>query len=309
MSELVLILPSVRPPWLKARAPGGENYHEVRSLVEALQLHTVCQSAHCPNIGECWDQRTATFMIAGNVCTRRCGFCAVGKGAPLAMDWNEPDRVGQAAARLALEYVVVTSVNRDDQKDGGAELFARTIQAIRRYRQGCKVEVLIPDFQGSAEALQRVLDARPDVLNHNIETVARLYRPVRPGSRYERSLDLLERSKRWAPGTATKSGIMVGLGETVPEVEATLRDLRAHGVDLLTVGQYLRPSHQHLPIARYYTPDEFADLKKLAVSLGFEQVESGPLVRSSYQARRSYSEWLISRQALSPGQSLPCCVP
>ncbi len=287
MADLVVIQSSVapvRPPWLKARAPGGQNYHEVRSLVEALGLHTVCQSAHCPNIGECWEQRTATFMIAGNVCTRRCGFCAVQKGAPLPMDWDEPDRVGRAVARLGLEYAVVTSVNRDDRKDGGAELFARTIAAIRRHRPGCRVEVLIPDFQGSAEALRLVLDAAPDVLNHNVETVARLYGTVRPGSRYRRSLELLSRSKQWAPQTPTKSGIMVGLGEEWSELESTLRDLRAHQVDLLTIGQYLRPSPRHLPIARYYTPEEFAGLKELALGFGFRQAESGPLVRSSYHA-------------------------
>jgi lipoic acid synthetase len=283
ISEAVL----VRPPWLKARAPGGQNYHDVRDLVDRLGLHTVCQSAHCPNIGECWEQRTATFMIAGNVCTRRCGFCAVQKGAPLPLDLEEAERVAEAAAALRLDYAVVTSVNRDDRKDGGAELFARTIQAIRRQRPGCKVEVLIPDFQGSAAALRTVIEARPDVLNHNIETVERLYRTVRPGSRYSQSLTQLARVKEFAADMLSKSGIMLGLGERREEILQTLRDLRAHHVDLLTVGQYLRPSPQHLPIARYYTPAEFAELKHAALDLGFRHVESGPLVRSSYHARRA----------------------
>ena len=279
----------VRPEWLKARAPGGENYHEVRRLVDSFGLHTVCQSAHCPNIGECWEQRTATFMIAGNVCTRRCGFCAVQKGAPLALDLGEAERVADAAAQLNLRYAVVTAVNRDDRKDGGAELFARTILAIRNRLPECQVEVLIPDLQGSAEALQMIIDARPDVLNHNIETVERLYREVRPGSRYERSLELLSRVARVAQASACvpKSGIMVGLGETIPEVEMTLRDLRAAGVQLITIGQYLRPSSQHLPIDRYYTPTEFDDLGTAARAMGFRHVESGPLVRSSYHARRA----------------------
>lgn len=278
----------VRPAWLKARAPGGENYHHLRGLVEGLGLHTVCQSAHCPNIGECWEQRTATFMIAGNVCTRRCGFCAVQKGALLELDLGEADRVAQAVSSLELDYAVITSVNRDDRKDGGAELFARVIQAIRRLRPGCKVEVLIPDFQGSAEALRTVVDAGPDVLNHNIETVRRLYRTVRPGSRYVRSLEHLARVKEFAPEMLSKSGLMVGLGETLDEVLVTLKDLRAHHVDLVTVGQYLRPSPQHLPIARYYTPDEFAEIRREAGQMGFRHVESGPLVRSSYHARRAH---------------------
>jgi len=280
----VATLDLVRPEWLKARAPGGENYHELRDLVDSLALHTVCQSAHCPNIGECWEQRTATFMIAGNVCTRRCGFCAVQKGAPLELDLSEADRVADAAARLDLRYAVVTSVNRDDRKDGGAELFARTIRAIRARLPLCKVEVLIPDLQGSAEALQTVLDARPDVLNHNIETVERLYREVRPGSRYERSLELLSRASKQA---VSKSGIMAGLGEEMGEIETTLRDLRANGVQLVTIGQYLRPSPQHLPIHRYYSPAEFDQLGAAARAMGFRHVESGPLVRSSYHARRA----------------------
>jgi lipoic acid synthetase len=276
-----------RPGWLKARAPGGENYHEVKRLVTRSSLHTVCESAHCPNIGECWEHRTATFMILGNVCTRRCGFCAVQKGAPLAVDWDEPLRVARAVAALRLHYAVVTSVDRDDRKDGGAALFARTIEEIRQLNPGCKVEVLIPDFQGKTEALKMVLEARPDVLNHNIETVERLYKPVRPGSRYRRSLELLRASKQLAPQIPTKSGLMLGLGEEWDEVVVTLGDLRSHLVELVTIGQYLRPSPRHLPIARYYTPEEFAQLKQVAADLGFRHVESGPLVRSSYHAQRA----------------------
>src|SRR5712691_7199841 len=232
----------VRPEWLKARAPGGENYHELRTLVDTLGLHTVCQSAHCPNIGECWEQRTATFMIAGNVCTRRCGFCAVQKGAPLAVDYDEPRRVAEACAALGLKFAVITSVNRDDRKDGGAELFALTIRAIRERIPGCGVEVLVPDFQGSHAAMDVVLEAAPDVLNHNTETVPRLYRQVRLGARYERSLDMLAYARQSRPGTPTKSGLMLGLGETIEEVLDVMRDLRVADVDILTLGQYLRPS-------------------------------------------------------------------
>jgi lipoic acid synthetase len=279
-----------RPEWLKARFPGGPNYHELKVLTNNLRLHTVCESARCPNIGECWDQRTATFMILGDVCTRRCGFCAVPKGAPLAIDYNEPERVAQAVAHLGLLYAVVTSVNRDDRKDGGAEIFARTIEAIRRICPECKVEVLIPDFQGSREALACVLAARPDVLNHNTETVPRLYRQVRPGARYEQSLRLIASVRQMAPNITTKSGLMLGLGEERSEVSATLRDLMEHGCQILTLGQYLRPTVDHLPIARYYTPEEFAELKVEGERMGFRHVESGPLVRSSYHARKQLQE-------------------
>ena len=274
-----------RPAWLKARFPGGPNYHELKVLTNNLRLHTVCESARCPNIGECWDQRTATFMILGDVCTRRCGFCAVPKGAPLAIDYDEPERVAQAVARLGLLYAVVTSVNRDDRKDGGAEIFALTIGAIRRIRPECKVEVLIPDFQGSREALATVLAARPDVLDHNTETVPRLYSMVRPGARFERSLELIARVREMTPDIATKSGLMLGLGEDTAEVLDAMRALVAHGCQILTLGQYLQPSRDHLPIARYYTPQEFADLKIAGEQMGFRHVESGPLVRSSYHAR------------------------
>ncbi len=273
-----------RPDWLRAPAPVGDNYSELKSLVERLRLHTVCESAACPNVGECWNRRTATFMILGNVCTRRCGFCAVQKGAPLEVDYDEPRRVAEAVEALALRYAVITSVNRDDRKDGGAELFALTIEAIRERVPGCRVEVLIPDFQGSHEALAVVMAARPDVLNHNTETVPRLYRQVRLGARYERSLDLLAHaSERW-PGIPTKSGLMLGLGETRDEVIAVMRDLRDHGVDILTLGQYLRPSVRHLPVLRFVPPEEFLDYRRIGREMGFGHVESGPLVRSSYHA-------------------------
>ena len=286
---LVGITPKLeRPNWVRAPAPVGENYREVKSLIGGLRLHTVCESAACPNVGECWNHRTATFMILGNVCTRRCGFCAVGKGAPLPVDEDEPARVAEAAAVLGLQYAVITSVNRDDRKDGGAALFANTIRAIRARLSGCQVEVLIPDFQGSHAAMDMVLDAAPDVLNHNIETVPRLYRQVRLGARYERSLDILAYAKRVRPSIPTKSGLMLGLGETIEEVVQAMRDLRAHNVDLLTIGQYLRPSPKHLPILRYATPGEFAELRRAGLGMGFAHVESGPLVRSSYHAAQAH---------------------
>jgi len=273
-----------RPSWLRAPAPSGDNYHELKKLVRGLNLHTVCESAACPNVGECWNHRTATFMILGNVCTRRCGFCAVQKGPPMTVDYDEPRRVAEAVAVLGLKYAVVTSVNRDDRKDGGAELFALTIRAIRERIPGCKVEVLTPDFQGSHAAMETVMNAHPDVLNHNIETVPRLYRQVRLGARYERSLDMLAHAKQARPSVPTKSGLMLGLGETGAEVEQVMRDLRAHQVDILTLGQYLRPSLKHLPIIRYIPIEEFAEFKRFGYELGFSHVESGPLVRSSYHA-------------------------
>jgi len=290
MTSLVTIgpaSPAPRPPWLKAPAPAGPNYRELRDLVGRLGLHTVCESAACPNIGECWNQRTATFMILGNVCTRRCGFCAVQKGAPLAVDYDEPRRVAEAVAALGLRYAVITSVNRDDRRDGGAELFALTIRAIRERVPGCHVEVLIPDFQGSRDALDTVLAARPDVLNHNTETVPRLYRLVRPGARYEQSLELLARAKRAAPPAPVKSGLMAGLGETESELLGVFAALARAGVDILTVGQYLRPSPRHLPVVRYWSPAEFDSLRRAALAMGFAHVEAGPLVRSSYHAAGS----------------------
>jgi lipoic acid synthetase len=276
-----------RPKWLRAPAPVGDNYRELKDLVTRLRLHTVCESAACPNVGECWNRRTATFMILGNVCTRRCGFCAVQKGAPLTVDYDEPRRVGEACAALGLRYAVVTSVNRDDRKDGGAELFALTIQEIRTQVPGCKVEVLVPDFQGSERAMKIVMDAQPDVLNHNTETVPRLYRQVRLGARYERSLKMLQYAKSLAPLTPTKSGLMLGIGENIDEVLQTMRDLQAHQVDILTLGQYLRPSLKHLPIVRYVPQAEFNELRQAGLAMGFAHVEAGPLVRSSYHADSS----------------------
>ena len=285
MTPTIQILPPRRPEWLKAKAPVGPNYHELKVLTNRLRLHTVCESARCPNIGECWEQRTATFMILGDVCTRRCGFCAVPKGAPYPVDYEEPERVAAAVTELNLEYTVVTSVNRDDRKDGGAEMFARTIRAIRRLRPGCRVEVLVPDFQGSREALETVMEARPDVLNHNMETVPRLYRRVRPGARYEQSLRLIATAHKLDSSVATKSGMMLGLGENRDEIVNTMCDLVRHDCQILTLGQYLRPSLDHLPIARYVSPDEFSELKYEGEQIGFAHVEAGPLVRSSYHAR------------------------
>lgn len=273
-----------RPAWLRAPAPVGDNYRDLKELIQRLKLHTVCESAACPNVGECWNHRTATFMILGNVCTRRCGFCAVQKGGPLEVDYDEPRRVGEACAVLGLKFAVITSVNRDDRKDGGAELFALTIRAIRERIPGCGVEVLVPDFQGSHAAMDIVMEAAPDVLNHNTETVPRLYRQVRLGARYERSLDMLRYAKRVSPRTTVKSGLMLGLGETIEEVQHVMRDLRENQVDILTLGQYLRPSPKHLPIIRYVPQSEFDDLRRFGYELGFRHVESGPLVRSSYHA-------------------------
>jgi len=273
-----------KPEWLKAKAPVGDNFHNLKKLARELSLHTVCESAQCPNIGECWNHRTATFMLLGDICTRRCGFCAVPKGKPGPIDLEEPARVAEAVATLGLKHAVVTSVNRDDDNIGGARIFAETIRLIRERTPGCRVEVLIPDFQGIDEALRIVLDARPDVLNHNTESVPRLYRAVRSGARYERTLDLLANAKKISPDTVTKSGVMVGLGETMSELVDVFRDLGSRGVDILTVGQYLRPSRDHLPMTRFYTPKEFEYLKEEALRFGFRHVESGPLVRSSYHA-------------------------
>jgi lipoic acid synthetase len=285
---LVSIAPKLeRPQWLRAPAPAGANYRDLKGLIDRLRLHTVCESAACPNVGECWNHRTATFMILGNVCTRRCGFCAVEKGAPLPVDYDEPRRVAEAVEAMGLKFAVVTSVNRDDRPDGGAELFALVIRAIRQRVPGCGVEVLTPDFQGSHAAVETVLEAAPEVFNHNTETVPRLYRQVRLGARYERSLDVLAHAVRTAPGIPTKSGLMLGLGETAEEVLQVVRDLRTHGVRILTLGQYLRPSPKHLPIVRYVPPEEFRELRRAAYEMGFAHVESGPLVRSSYHAAQA----------------------
>ena len=273
-----------RPDWLKVRAPGGKNYNELQMLMRDLALHTVCEEARCPNIGECWGHRTATFMILGDTCTRACGFCAVKTGRPGALDWGEPERVARAVQTMGLKHVVVTSVNRDDQPDGGSLIFAATIRKIRAYVPGCTVEVLTPDFEGVRSSLENVLRARPDVFNHNVETVERLTKAVRRRAKYRRSLEVLRMAKEIVPGLCTKSGIMVGLGEMRAEITQTMQDLRACDVDILTIGQYLRPTPQHLDVVRYYHPDEFAELKAEGLALGFKHVESGPLVRSSYHA-------------------------
>jgi lipoyl synthase len=273
-----------KPDWLKVRAPGSENYKRLKGLMRDLGLHTVCEEANCPNIGECWHHGTATFMILGDTCTRSCGYCNVVHGKPKPPDRDEPVQVASAIHAMELDYVVITSVDRDDLDDCGAGHFARTIAETRSRIPGCRLEVLIPDFKGEEASLRTVLDAGPDVLNHNIETVPRLYRTARPGGRYTRALELLDRSRTYAPGIPTKSGLMVGLGEEWDEVVATLRDLRDAGVQIVTIGQYLRPSLANLPMTRYYTPSEFAELKRRGLEMGFGHVESGPLVRSSYHA-------------------------
>jgi lipoic acid synthetase len=287
--------PAPKPEWLKARAPGGENYHDLKKLARSLNLHTVCESAHCPNIGECWSHRTATFMMLGNLCTRRCGFCAVPKGRPEAIDLDEPRRVAEAVAQLGLKFAVITSVNRDDDVLGGARIFAEVIREIREQAPGCQVEVLIPDFQGNPDAIRIVVEARPEILNHNTESVPRLYRVVRSGARYARTLRLLEYAKELNPSIVTKSGVMVGLGEEMHELLQVYRDLAAVGTNVLTIGQYLRPSKDHLPMARIYTPDEFAFMKQEALAMGFRHVESGPLVRSSYHAHEQAGAGGVSK--------------
>jgi lipoic acid synthetase len=273
-----------KPDWLKVRAPGSENYLRLKALMRTLGLHTVCEEANCPNIGECWNHGTATFMILGDTCTRSCGYCNVTHGTPKPPDVQEPGKVASAIHAMELAYVVITSVDRDDLPDCGASHFAQTIAETRRRIASCRIEVLIPDFKGEESSLRVVLDAAPDVLNHNIETVPRLYRTARPGGRYDRALQVLDRSRTYAPGIPTKSGLMVGLGEEWTEVVDTLRDLRSAGCQIVTIGQYLRPSLANLPLVRYYAPAEFAELKQLALDMGFGHVESGPLVRSSYHA-------------------------
>ena len=275
---------SRKPSWLKVKAPGGPNYIALKHMMRDLKLHTVCEEAHCPNIGECWEHKAATFMILGDVCTRNCAYCAVAHGTPAQLDTGEPRRLAEAVAQMGLKHVVITSVDRDDLPNGGAEIFAECIAELRLRMPQTSIEVLIPDFKGNPAALQLVVDAKPDILNHNLETIARLYRIARPGGRYPRALELLARAKAMNPELLTKSGIIAGLGEEWDELLGAMRDLRAAHVDILTIGQYLRPSDQHLPIARWYTPDEFAELKRYGMSLGFRHVESGPLVRSSYHA-------------------------
>ncbi len=277
------------PQWLKVRMPGGPNYLELRALLRNNQLHTVCEEAHCPNIGSCWERRTATFMILGDICTRACAYCAVTTGRPHGVDLQEPARLAETVEKLGLRYAVITSVNRDDLPDGGAFIFAQCIKQVRKRIPGCKVEVLIPDFCGSRDALATVMEARPDTLNHNIETVRRVFRHVRPKGDYDQSLELLRRAKEIDPNAITKSGMMVGLGETWDEIIETMRDLRAVDCDLLTIGQYLRPSDKHVPLARWYTPQEFEDLRREGEALGFKHVASGPLVRSSYHADEQHA--------------------
>jgi len=288
-----------KPEWLKVRFPAGERYQQLKSLMRDQRLNTVCEDARCPNIGECWNAGTATFMILGDVCTRSCGFCAVTTGRPGAIDPVEPFRLASAVRALGLDYVVITSVNRDDVESGGAEVFAACIKAIRRQDPAVRVEVLIPDFKGNWEALAQVVRARPYVLNHNIETVPRLYRRVRPQAQYERSLELLARAKALAPDMLTKSGFMVGLGETSEELHDVMRDLRAHGCDIVTIGQYLRPTRDHLPVERYYEPDEYELFRRWGIELGFAHVEAGPLVRSSYHAEKQ-SRISAAREGLIP---------
>jgi lipoic acid synthetase len=291
MARVIPLTPALprlpKPGWLKVRAPGSPSYLRLKGLMRDLHLHTVCEEAQCPNIGECWNFGTATFMILGDVCTRACSYCAVSHGRPAEVDTAEPVRVADAIRALDLTYVVITSVDRDDLPDGGASIFADTIRETRARLPACRIEVLIPDFQGNEAALRIVLDARPDVLNHNTETVPRLYRMARSGGRYARTLELFDRARRYAPEIPTKSGLMVGLGEERDELVATFSDLRAAGCGILTIGQYLRPSAAHAAMVRYYHPDEFADLKQAALDLGFVHVESGPLVRSSYHAHET----------------------
>ena len=266
------------------KAPGGSNYVGIKSIMRDLQLHTVCEEAHCPNIGECWEHRTATFMILGDVCTRNCAYCAVAHGTPASYDESEPERLARAVARMELRHVVITSVDRDDLPDGGAEIFAGCVEEIRKRLPDASVELLIPDFKGSDRALGIVVDARPDILNHNLETVERLYKIARPGGRYDRAIRLLRRAKEMAPELRTKSGMICGLGEEWDELVSAMKDVRNSGADILTLGQYLRPSAQHLPVSRYYTPEEFNELRDIGLDMGFRHVEAGPLVRSSYHA-------------------------
>ena len=276
--------PIRRPPWIKVRAPIGETYEQVQDLMRSKELHTVCEEAMCPNLGECWGSGTATFLMLGDICTRSCGFCDIKRGRPSPIDWEEPKRVAQAVANMKLKHAVITSVNRDERRDGGAPVLAMVIRRIRELAPGCSVEMLIPDFKGSVQALRIVMDARPEILNHNVETVPRLFKNVQPQDNYRWAEATLRNARKLDPEVLTKSGIMVGLGETMEEIKATMDDIRNWGVDILTIGQYLQPSRQHLPIERYYTPEEFQDLNEYGLALGFRWVESGPLVRSSYRA-------------------------
>ncbi len=282
--------PRRRPPWIKVRAPGGKAYERVRGLMRSKVLNTVCEEAQCPNLGECWGHGTATFLMMGDTCTRSCGFCDIKTGRPSPLDWAEPNRVAEAVRAMGLQHVVITSVNRDERADGGAPIFAMVIRRIRQLQPGCSIEVLIPDFKGDADALQIVMDAQPEILNHNVETVPRLFKKVQPQDKYEWAMTTLTNAKQMDPLVLTKSGIMVGLGETLDEVLAVMRDLADCGVDILTVGQFLQPSKQHLPVERYYLPEEFDLIEQEGLKMGFKWVESGPLVRSSYRADQQVRE-------------------
>jgi lipoic acid synthetase len=296
--EKIDTTPVRRPSWIRVRAPSGETYERIQQLMRQKSLHTVCEEAGCPNMGECWGSGTATFLMMGDVCTRTCGFCDIKRGRPAALDFLEPERVAQAIKAMYLKHAVITSVNRDDRKDGGAPIIAMVISRIREILPGCSIEVLIPDFKGSLEALRMVVAARPEILNHNVETVPRLFKLVQPQDRYEWARATLSNARRLDPEVLTKSGIMVGLGETPDEVREVMRDLRSWGVQILTIGQYLQPSRQHLPVARFYTPDEFAGLKEYGLEIGFRWVESGPLVRSSYHAAEQVRALSIVHQKL-----------
>jgi len=277
-------LPERKPPWLKVKAPGGPNYIRLKHLMRELDLHSVCEEAHCPNVGECWEHGTATFMILGDVCTRNCAYCAVAHGRPPKYDITEPERVAQAIAEMNLQHAVITSVDRDDLPDFGAWIFSETIRQIHERVPGCSVEVLVPDFQGNEASIRQVLEAGPEIYNHNTETVPRLYKKARPGGRYPRVMEIFRFAKRIAPEIPTKTGMILGMGETTEEVVAVMRDLREVDVDILTLGQYLRPSENHIALDRYYTPEEFRELRDIGMEMGFRHVESGPLVRSSYHA-------------------------
>lgn len=294
INSLTAPRPQRRPDWLKVRAPAGETYENLKRLMRVKTLHTVCEEALCPNIGECWGRGTATLLMMGDVCTRSCGFCDVKTGRPAPLDWDEPRRVAEAVRAMNLHHVVITSVNRDERKDGGAPIFALVIREVRQAQPGCTIEVLIPDFKGSLDALKTVVDEQPDILNHNVETVPRLFKKVQPQDRYEWAMATLGNAKKLNPAQITKSGIMVGLGETDEEVIEVMRDLVALGVDILTVGQYLQPSKKHLPVERFVTPQQFAGYKRLGLEMGFRWVESGPLVRSSYNADRQARELKIA---------------
>jgi lipoic acid synthetase len=287
--------PMRRPEWIKVRAPMGETYDWLKGLMRSKELHTVCEEARCPNIGECWGRGTATFLIMGDICTRSCQFCDVKTGRPLPLDWQEPMRVAMAVRAMNLRHAVITSVNRDERQDGGAPIFAMVIRRIRQLQPGCTVEVLTPDFKGSLDALKIVIDEGPDIFDHNVETVARLFKQIQPQDRYEYAMTTLANAKQLNSKQITKSGLMVGLGETFDEVVGTMRDLRSVGVDIFTIGQYLQPTQQHAPIVRYYTPGEFAEFKQIGLELGFRWVESAPLVRSSYNAERQARELVMGR--------------